>query len=108
VRNWEVRFALNNGHRQPDLSGPKSATNGLMRRSKQASPIDNLLTAQEQLAKRSTNATGHLLAMFEKPTVAFEAQNFCVKSPTIQVEFEIKRSSTTTLSAVASASINFR
>jgi hypothetical protein len=25
VRNWEVRFALNNGHRQPDLSGPKSA-----------------------------------------------------------------------------------
>jgi len=76
-----------------------------MRRSKQASPIDNLLTAQEQLAKRSTNATGHLLAMFEKPTVAFEAQNFCVKSPTIQVEFEIKRSSTTTLSAVASASI---
>ena len=73
-----------------------------------ASPIDNLLTAQEQLAKRSTNATGHLLAMFEKPTVAFEAQNFCVKSPTIQVEFEIKRSSTTTLSAVASASINFR
>src|SRR5712671_3218820 len=22
VRNWEVRFALNNGHRQPDLSGP--------------------------------------------------------------------------------------
>jgi len=27
VRNWEVRFALNNGHRQPDLSGPKSAIN---------------------------------------------------------------------------------
>ena len=27
-RNWEVRFALINGHRQPDLSGPKSATNG--------------------------------------------------------------------------------
>jgi hypothetical protein len=25
VRNWEVRFALNNGHRQPDLSGPKRA-----------------------------------------------------------------------------------
>ncbi len=25
VRNWEVRSALNNGHRQPDLSGPKSA-----------------------------------------------------------------------------------
>jgi hypothetical protein len=33
VRNWEVRFALNNGHRQPDLSGPKSATSGLMQRS---------------------------------------------------------------------------
>jgi len=28
VRNWEVRFALNNGHRQPDLLGPKSANNG--------------------------------------------------------------------------------
>jgi hypothetical protein len=25
VRNWEVRFALNNRHRQPDLSGPESA-----------------------------------------------------------------------------------
>jgi len=28
VRNWEVRFALNNGHRQPDLLGPKSAKTG--------------------------------------------------------------------------------
>ena len=28
MRNWEVRFALNNGHRQPDLLGPKSANNG--------------------------------------------------------------------------------
>jgi hypothetical protein len=27
----EVRFALNNGHRQLDLSGPKSANNGLGR-----------------------------------------------------------------------------
>jgi len=25
VRNWEVRFALNNGHRQRDLSGLRSA-----------------------------------------------------------------------------------
>ena len=25
AREWEVRFALNHGHRQPDLSGPKSA-----------------------------------------------------------------------------------
>ncbi len=25
---WEVRIALNNGHRQPDLSGPKSARLG--------------------------------------------------------------------------------
>jgi hypothetical protein len=25
VRNWEVRFALNNRHRQPDQSGPKRA-----------------------------------------------------------------------------------
>src|ERR1700737_2036663 len=51
------------------------------------------------------NATGHLSVIFEKPSVAFKAQSICVKSPTIQVEFEIKRSSTTTLSAVASASI---
>ena len=25
ARNWEVRFALSNGHRLPGLSGPKSA-----------------------------------------------------------------------------------
>jgi len=31
VRNWEVRFALNNGHRQPDRSGPKSANSGYAR-----------------------------------------------------------------------------
>jgi hypothetical protein len=31
MRNWEVRFALNNGHRQPDLSGPKSAMCGRLR-----------------------------------------------------------------------------
>ena len=55
--------------------------------------------------KRSTNATGHLLAIFEKPTVAFEAQNFCVTSTNIQLEFEIKRRSYTALWAVASASI---
>ena len=28
ARKWEVRFTLNNGHRQPDLSGPKSAGSG--------------------------------------------------------------------------------
>ena len=28
--NREVGFALNNGHRQPSLAGPKSATTGLM------------------------------------------------------------------------------
>jgi hypothetical protein len=50
-------------------------------------------------------AVSHFSVLFEKPPVAFEAQNIRVKSPTIQVEFEIKRSSTTTLSAVASASI---
>jgi hypothetical protein len=55
--------------------------------------------------KRSTNATGHLLAIFEKPTVAFEARNFCVTSTNIQLEFEIKRRSYTALWAVASASI---
>lgn len=33
--SWEVRFApLNNGHCEPDLSGPKSANNGLMHCSK--------------------------------------------------------------------------
>jgi hypothetical protein len=25
ARNWEVRFALRNGHHLPDLRGPKSA-----------------------------------------------------------------------------------
>src|ERR1700716_1138155 len=55
--------------------------------------------------KRSTNATGPLLAIFEKPTVAFEARNFCVTSTNIQLEFEIKRRSYTALWAVASASI---
>jgi hypothetical protein len=51
------------------------------------------------------NAAGHFSVIFEKPSVAFKAQNIRVKSPIIQVEFEIRRSSTTTLSAVASASI---
>jgi hypothetical protein len=44
-------------------------------------------------------------ALFKKSSVAFEAQNIRVKSITIQVEFEIKRSSTTTFLAVAGASI---
>ncbi|MEH2563509.1 hypothetical protein [Bradyrhizobium sp. AZCC 2289] len=58
-----------------------------------------------QRALPKENATGHFSAIFEKPSVALKAQNIRVKSPTIQVEFEIKRSSATTLSAVASASI---
>jgi hypothetical protein len=48
---------------------------------------------------------GHFLTIFEKLPVAFEAQNIGIKSPIIQAEFEITRSSTTTLSAVASTSI---
>jgi len=28
ARNWAVRFTLKNRHRQPGLSGPKSATSG--------------------------------------------------------------------------------
>jgi hypothetical protein len=31
--NREFGFALNNGHRRPSLSGPKSAMTGLMHRS---------------------------------------------------------------------------
>jgi hypothetical protein len=50
-------------------------------------------------------AVGHFSVIFEKPPVAFEAQNIGIKSPIIEAEFEITRSSTTTLSAVASASI---
>jgi hypothetical protein len=39
VRNWEVRFALNNGHRQPDLLGRKVPEQGLIRPSmKRAMP----------------------------------------------------------------------
>ena len=34
ARNWTVRFTLKNRRRQPGLSGPKSATNGLMHRNK--------------------------------------------------------------------------
>ena len=30
ARNWEVRFTLKNRHRQPGLSGPKSANRRLM------------------------------------------------------------------------------
>jgi hypothetical protein len=52
-----------------------------------------------------TAAVGHFSVIFENPPVAFEAQNIGVKSPIIQAEFEITRSSTTTLSAVANASI---
>jgi hypothetical protein len=62
------------------------------------------LEVQQALPLKET-AAGHFSVIFEKPSVAFKAQNICVKSPTIQVEFEIRRSSTTTLSAVASASI---
>jgi hypothetical protein len=58
-----------------------------------------------QQACPKANTTGHFSVIFEKPSVAFEAQNICVKAPTIQMVFEIKRSSTTTLSALASASI---
>jgi hypothetical protein len=58
------------------------------------------LEVQPSLAQKA-NATGHIL----KPLVVFEAQNICVRSPTIQVELEIERGSTGTLSAVASASI---
>jgi hypothetical protein len=54
---------------------------------------------------QKANATGHFSVIFLKPLVVFESQNICVRSPTIQVEFEIERSSTATLSAVASASI---
>jgi hypothetical protein len=54
---------------------------------------------------KKLNATDHHSVIFKKPKVAFEAQNVWVKSPTIQVEFEIKRSSTTALLAVAGASI---
>jgi hypothetical protein len=61
-----------------------------------------------QQACQKAKANGHFSVIFQKPSVAFKAQNICGKSRTIQVEFEIKRSSTTTLSAVASASINFR
>jgi hypothetical protein len=35
ARNWEVSFSLKYGLLQLGLLGPKSATNGLMRRSKQ-------------------------------------------------------------------------
>jgi hypothetical protein len=58
------------------------------------------LEVQPGLAQKA-NAIGHIL----KPLVVFEAQNICVRSSTIQVEFEIERSSAATLSAVASASI---
>jgi hypothetical protein len=54
------------------------------------------------------NVIGRFPVIFQKPTVAFEARIMRAKSTTIQVEFEIKRSSTTSLSAVASASVAFR
>jgi hypothetical protein len=62
------------------------------------------LEVQHASSKKRTQ-TGHFSVRFEKPSVVFKGQNICVKSPTMQVEFQIKRSSTTTLSAVASASI---
>jgi hypothetical protein len=46
VRDWEVRFALNNGHRQPALSGPKRAISGLMHRNKGL--FDDLVGQREQ------------------------------------------------------------
>jgi hypothetical protein len=49
-------------------------------------------------------AVSHFSVLFEKPPVAFEAQNIRVKAYH-PGGIEIKRSSTTTLSAVASASI---
>jgi hypothetical protein len=57
--------------------------------------------AQKAINQRNRSFSSHI----QKPIVAFKVQNFCVKSPTFQVEFGIKRRSTTTLSAVASASI---
>src|ERR1700741_2731447 len=75
--------------------------------------ISTNLTAQQQacgnLNWSALSSTGfclsHLLVIFEKSLVAIEVQNFCVKSPIIAVEFEIKRSSKTTSLAVARASM---
>jgi uncharacterized protein YicC (UPF0701 family) len=61
-------------------------------------PLTDSCAAANSISNRAAfaqkeNVTGHFSVIFEKLSVAFEAQNICVKSPTIQVEFEIKRSS---------------
>jgi hypothetical protein len=54
-----------------------------------ASPIANILTAQEQACFASSGAqkrsiNGHFAVIFEKPRVAVQAQNFCFKSPILR------------------------
>jgi hypothetical protein len=54
-----------------------------------ASPIANILTAQEQACFASAAAqkrpiNDHFAVIFEKPRVAVQAQNFCFKSPILR------------------------
>jgi len=54
-----------------------------------ASPIANILTAQEQACFASSAAqkrpiNNHFAVIFEKPRVAVQAQNFCFKSPILR------------------------
>jgi hypothetical protein len=54
-----------------------------------ASPIANILTAQEQACFASSAAqkrpiNDHFAVIFEKPRVAVQAQNFCFKSPILR------------------------
>ena len=55
MRNWEVRFALNNAFRQPDLSGPKCANFG-------SDPIsfDNLIGPSTDRSGRLSHSAGLL------------------------------------------------
>jgi hypothetical protein len=68
---------------------------------RKVSPVGSCAAATDHLSAILEN----FLAILEKPKVAFRGHNFGVKSPTIQAEFGIKRSSTATLLAVAGASI---
>jgi hypothetical protein len=54
--NREVGFALNNGHRQPSLSGPKSAIIGLVQRSKHDPLLDHLVGAGAKAPPRVASA----------------------------------------------------
>ena len=64
ARNWEVRFALSNGHRLPGLSGPKSANSGLMDR-RRVPLFDHLVDIGELLGQpRFAKTLNHQLRFY--------------------------------------------